>query len=147
MLAITSHYVDNNFRVQEDLLDFAHVSVSHIEENLAEHVFKVLSDYNIHTRLFCVTFDNASNNETMIEQLIIILREHSVTWDDSSHHIACLAHVLNLAIKKFLFTLKIEASTAEDEWIFKGDEVLNNNESSSHRRYQIKDDNEFDHVM
>ena len=67
MLAITSHYMNDNFRVQEDLLDFAHIPISHIEENLAEHVFKVLSDYNIHTRLFYIIFDNISNNETMIE--------------------------------------------------------------------------------
>ena len=79
MLTITSHYVDDNFRVQEDLLDFAHVPVSHTEENLAEHVFKVLLEYNIHTRLFCVTSDNVSNNGTMIERLTVILREHDVT--------------------------------------------------------------------
>ena len=115
MLAITSHYVDDNFRVQEDLLDFAHVPVSHIGETLAEHVFKVLSDYNIHTRLFCIIFNNVLNNGTMIERLTIILREHDVIWDDSSHHIACLAYILNLAIKKFLSILKIEAPTIEDE--------------------------------
>src|SRR5947199_92620 len=83
----------------------------------------------------------------MIERLTIILREHGVTWDGPSHHIACLAHVLNLAVKKFLSTLKIGAPTAEDEWISKGGEVLNSNESSSRRRYQIKGDNEFDRVM
>src|SRR5947207_441285 len=115
MLAITSHYVDDNFRVQEDLLDFAHVPVSHTGENLAEHVFKVLSNYNIHTHLFCITFDNVLNNGIMIERLTIILREHGVIWDGPSHHIACLAHVLNLTIKKFLSTLKIGAPTVEDE--------------------------------
>jgi len=144
---ITSHYVDNNFRVQEDLLDFAHILISHTGENLAEHVFKVLSDYNIHTHLFCVTSNNASNNGKMVERLTIILREHGVTWDGPSHHITCLAYVLNLAVKKFLSTLKIGALTTEDEWISKGNGITDSNESSSHRRYQIKGDNEFDHVM
>jgi hypothetical protein len=96
-------------------LDFQEVSVSHTGVNLAEHVFSILLTYDIQTKLYCITTDNASNNGTMVRALARLLEAHGITWDPVRNHIACLAHVLNLAVKKFLSTLKIQCRTPEDE--------------------------------
>jgi hypothetical protein len=89
--------------------------VSHTGVNLAEHVFSILLAYDIQTKLYCITTDNASNNGTMVKALARLLEAHGITWDPIRNHIACLAHVLNLAVKKFLSTLKIQCRTSEDE--------------------------------
>lgn len=78
MLVIISHYIDNKFKIQENLFDFTHVSISHIEENFIEYVFKIISNYNIYIYLFYIIFNNISNNEIMIEWFIIILHKHNV---------------------------------------------------------------------
>ena len=113
-VAITSHYVDDNFEIHEDLLDFQEVSISHTGINLANHVFEILLQFNITTQLYCITTDNASNNGTMVAALSQRLAEKGIQWDAEKHHIACLAHVINLAVKQFLRTLKIESQTPSE---------------------------------
>jgi hypothetical protein len=143
IVAITSHYVDDDFELHEDLLDFQEVNVSHSRVNLAGHVFDVLVKYNIHTRLYCITTDNASNNGTMATALSQLLHEQGITWNAERNHIACLTHVINLAVKEFLTTLKIQSCTPEDEWA-----ILEFNARSipknSRQKYQIKGNNPFD---
>ena len=146
IIAITCHYVDESFNLQEDLLDFCEVSVSHTGANLAQHVFEVLIKYNIHNRLYCITTDNASNNGSLCEALSALLDEEGVQWDAMRNHIACLTHIINLAVKEFLKTLKIQERTPEDEW-----EVLEYKAriASSKRKskYEIKGTNSFDHAI
>ena len=116
MIAITSHYVDEQLRLHEDLLDFQEVLVSHTGVNLAEHVFSILLAYSIQAKLYCITTDNALNNGTMVTALAQLLGTYGITWDSIHNHIACLAYVLNLVVKKFLSTLKIQCQTPKDEW-------------------------------
>jgi len=65
--------------------------------------------------LFCITTDNASNNDTTCTELSDRLYEsHSINWNWQENHIACLAHVLNLSVQTFLKNLKVtEISEAE----------------------------------
>jgi hypothetical protein len=97
IIAITLYYVDEQFRLHEDLLDFQAVSVSHTGLNLTEHVLSILFTYGIQAKLYCITTDNASNNGTMMKALARLLEAHGIIWDPVHNHIACLAHVLNLA--------------------------------------------------
>ena len=67
-----------------------------------------MSQYEITKKLFCVTSDNARNNYTATRNLSkFLLERDGVKWDAQQRHIACLAHVLNLAVKAFLSNLKI----------------------------------------
>jgi hypothetical protein len=79
-------------------------------------VFTILLAFNIEAKLYCIMTDNASNNGTMVKALARLLEALRITWDPIHNHISCLAHVLNLAVKKFLTTLKIQSRTPEDEW-------------------------------
>ena len=113
-LAITCHYVDKAFVLHENLLNFQEINVSHTGANLAEHVMEILLKYNIHEWLYCITTDNASNNSTLCSSLSQLLDKVGVQWDPERNHIACLTHVINLAVKEFLKTLKIQECTPED---------------------------------
>src|SRR5437773_12535467 len=74
-IAITSHYIDKDFVYHEDLLSFRHVPTSHTGYNLALHVYSILHEFNVHTKLFCITTDSASNNGKMMKELSELLRK------------------------------------------------------------------------
>ena len=116
ILAITSHYIDQDFILQEDLLSFRHVSSSHTSVNLAIHVFEIPHEFNIHIKLFYITIDNVSNNGKMMKELSKLLRKRdSIKWNEATHHISCLALVINSAVKAFLSNLKIAPLSQEHE--------------------------------
>ena len=117
IVAITSHYITSDFKLREDLLEFLHIPERHTGRNLATHVHKVLHDYNIHTNLYCITTDNASNNGKMIKELTkLFRRKDNIIWNGPQHHIPCFAHVINLAVKAFLRNLKIAPVSDEHQW-------------------------------
>ncbi len=62
-----------------------------------------------------MTMDNTTNNDTTCEELSELLYEsHSIDWNWEENHIACLAHVLNLAVQEFLKNIKVmQMSEAE----------------------------------
>ena len=122
ILAITSHYIDKNFNLCKDLLSFHNVPTSHTGANLASHIFDILHKFNIHTKLFCITTDSTSNNGKMMKELAKLLRKHdSIKWNGPAHHIRCLTHVINLAVKAFLSNLKIAPLREEHEWMSRKD--------------------------
>jgi hypothetical protein len=106
----------------------------------------VLIQYDIHKRLYCITTDNASNNGTLCSSLSRLLASQGVLWDAKRHHIACLTHIINLSVKEFLKTLKIQECTPEDEW-----DVLEHQANTASQRkkpkYEIKGINPFDRAI
>ena len=79
----------------------------------------------------------------MVRALARLLEAHGITWDPVRNHIAYLAHVLNLAVKKFLSTLKIQCRTPEDEW-----EVLEYKaRQKGTQKYQIIGTSPFDRAI
>jgi hypothetical protein len=143
MIAITSHFIDANFVLHEDLLDFQHVPERHTGKNLAAHIHKILHKFEIHTKLYCITTDSASNNGKMMKELAILFRQQdSITWDGPAHHIPCFAHIVNLAVKKFLKNLKIMSLSEEHEWVSNPRPV-----AGSDGNAQEEDDSEEDEVM
>ena len=100
--------MDDNFQLREELLEFQHIAEHHTGVNLARHVHRVLHEYDIHDKLYCITTDNAANNTTMMRFLSHLFDiEDNMKWSGAEHHIPCLAHVINLAVKGFLKALKV----------------------------------------
>jgi hypothetical protein len=82
---------------------------------MAEHVVAILQDYKIEDKLFCITTDGASNNDTMATCLQRRLLEIDVDWDPQTQHINCLNHVINLAVQAFLRELKVVQPDGGDD--------------------------------
>src|SRR5271154_6135458 len=115
-LAITCHWIDDNWELHDALLDFKHVSGNHYGEIPGDEVFKILEVYGITDKLFCITTDNAGNNGTMMKRISQRLKdEKGLFWDPKKHHIACLNHVVNLAVQDFLKGIKGLAQQDEEE--------------------------------
>jgi hypothetical protein len=68
----------------------------------------VLRDFGIEGKILSVTCDNASNNDTMIDNL-----DNSLTEFLSLNRTRCFAHILNLVAKALLkqFNVKTEPAT------------------------------------
>ena len=58
-------------------------------------------------KLQCITSDNASNNYTLAAALSIKLSDEAdIEWNNETHHLPCLAHIINLLVKKLLSVIK-----------------------------------------
>jgi hypothetical protein len=64
--------------------------------------------------LFCITTDNASNNGKMMKRIGRHLKDQGLNWKPAEHHVACLNHVINLAVQAFLKSIKGLAPHLED---------------------------------
>ena len=93
--------------MNEALLDFVRLTGSHTGEAMVEHFVAILQDYKIVGKLFCITTDGASNNDTLASSLQRCLAEIDIIWDPQTQHINCLNHVINLAVQAFLHGLKV----------------------------------------
>src|SRR5579859_6680690 len=70
-------------------------------------IYDTLEDYNLLDKLHCITTDNASNNYALTKELSKKLRDDAnIHWNHETHHLPCLAHVINLVVRKFLTAIK-----------------------------------------
>ena len=97
-MAVTAHYIDDDWVLQSILLDFVCIPSSHTGERIC-HAFRdvIETKYNFGDRIMGVTLDNASNNTTFMEKLI-----ESNPFFNETNHFRCFAHVVNLAVQSML---------------------------------------------
>ena len=117
LLAVICHWISSNWTLEEALLHFSHIPGHHTGAALGKEVIEILEEYGIIEKLFCVTTDNASNNTEMMKHIGRYLRkEYNIIWKSDEHHIACLNHVINLAVKDFLKEIKgLNSEESSDE--------------------------------
>ena len=113
-VGVTIHFIDENFRLQQELLGFVPLTGHHTGEYMAEVVYDLLEEYGIKEKLFCITTDNASNNIALVKELSYLLANDGISWDYKTHHIPCLAHIINLVVQKFLKVLVKDLDVEDD---------------------------------
>ena len=77
-MAITAHYISKDWHFCEILIAFEHVPESYTGRNLAILVDCALQQYRHSKRLYAITTDNVSNNDTLRSQLAEILASRSI---------------------------------------------------------------------
>jgi hypothetical protein len=88
----------------------------HSGENMARYVLEVLKEYDIICNLGYFTMDNASNNNIMMIILSYSLRkDFGLKYDPIYYRIRYQGHVINLAIKSFLFVINKELLKEDTE--------------------------------
>ncbi|KAF5361627.1 hypothetical protein D9758_007393 [Tetrapyrgos nigripes] len=90
------------------LFDFPHLKGQHTGKNMAELLAKKIIDYGLADDFSTLAADNASNNDTLRQELASILNEASQrTWyDPEEMTVRCLPHAIHLAVRAFLIELK-----------------------------------------
>ena len=117
-----------DFQPKQRLLDFQEIEDSDTDENLASIVYTILCELDIGAKLLSITGDNASNNLAMTEILYDMLKadydmkifsqgntQSVMRYHEELSFVHCLAHILNLIVKKFLAILKTNDITADYE--------------------------------
>ena len=72
-------------------------------------LMKILSFYEIKSRLFEVVTDNVSNNKTLKEKLTKTLTRRDFRWDRAQHSLSCMTHIFNLVTQNFISALESNA--------------------------------------
>ncbi|KID81002.1 Ribonuclease H-like protein [Metarhizium guizhouense ARSEF 977] len=75
----------------------------HSGEHMAEAIMEFIREYGIATKVGYFMMDNASNMNTMIDEISDDLeREFDVFYDPLPHRLRCTGHVIHLAVMEFL---------------------------------------------
>ena len=115
ILGVIGHWLTEDFEYKEALLEYAEIEGPKSGENMGAIVLQLLDELDLERKLLSITADNASNNETLIDEVETGLREQFLHTESSNalrfrgqdSYIRCLAHVLNLIVKEILKTLKL----------------------------------------
>lgn len=117
ILRVIGQWLIPEFKYKERVLEFSELSGPHSGENMAEVLQKMLVELQIEKRLK-ITFDNASNNETLASDLYFDLAEkynsegsnaldkRCLRFQGVDSYIRCLAHVLNFIVSDILSAMK-----------------------------------------
>lgn len=95
-IAITFHFIDNNFALKSVLLDCHEMSENHTSFNLSNKIDFVLKKWNLQNKIIFAVSDNAN-----IKKALSILQ---------LKHFGCFAHTLNLIVQ---VALTIESDLLE----------------------------------
>ena len=73
----------------------------HSGPELAQKIYDILVDWKIDRKVFSLTLDNASANNSMVNILISRLHmQNSLLCNGEYFHVRCCAHILNLIVQK-----------------------------------------------
>uniref|UniRef100_A0A803LRT0 BED-type domain-containing protein n=1 Tax=Chenopodium quinoa TaxID=63459 RepID=A0A803LRT0_CHEQI len=68
-MAVTSHFIDNTWKLQSRIIRFLYVPAPHTAEVLADALKESIQSWNLDLRLSSITVDNCSTNDAMMEIL------------------------------------------------------------------------------
>ncbi|CAN1786445.1 Putative AC transposase [Linum perenne] len=117
-MAVTAHYIDNNWRLRNHLLQFIYVSAPHTADNLASRLFRCMMEWNVDAKLSSITLDNCSTNDKMINIIKSKLVSSFLIKDGALLHMRCTAHILNLIVKDGLDVLNDGIEKIRDSVVY-----------------------------
>jgi hypothetical protein len=107
---VTVHFEQDGVPISL-LLDIVEVACSHSGFNLAAAFAGILKDFGISDKILSVTCDNATANDTMIEELADLVE----AFPGAPNRTRCFAHILNLVARCILKQFDLpNAKTARD---------------------------------
>ncbi|CAN6442326.1 unnamed protein product [Victoria cruziana] len=96
-LCLTAQYVDESWALQKKILNFVTVESPYTGEALSEIIMTCLMDWNIYHKLFAITMENSSMNDTIVSRIRGLLTEkRMVVGSGLFFHVQCATHCLSL---------------------------------------------------
>lgn len=96
-VVVTAHFINNSSTLQSFILDFDLIPYPHNSENILNKIVEIFNLYGLKKKILSITTDNEKSNVKCLE----LLRLFHDDYEDVVHT-RCLAHILNLAVKKGL---------------------------------------------
>jgi hypothetical protein len=99
------HYLRDNYKLHNIVLALRDTLSSHTGENIVDHLFDVLKDYQISgSQIAFFAADNATNNDKALKLL-----SDRVTLNLVTSRIRCASYIFNLVYSAILFGVNAEA--------------------------------------
>ena len=70
-MVVTAHYIDAAFKIKKKIIWFKQLEYPHSGYAIEEELLRCLTDWEIREKIFTLTLDNACNNATTCELLVI----------------------------------------------------------------------------
>lgn len=102
-MSLTAHFIDKDWCLNKRVICFKMIEYPHTGESLATHTFDELLSWRIHNKIFTLSLDNASNNDSAASILPSSLLLDSV--QQKLFHVRCCCHILNLIVQDGLKVL------------------------------------------
>ena len=98
-ICLTAHYVDENWKLKNIILNFCHMPPPHPRTLLLEKILNFLEEWGIVKKLFFITLYNASNNDNCQDFIKKKLNEGGLLLCDGIFfHVRCGDYILNLIV-------------------------------------------------
>ncbi|KMS96954.1 hypothetical protein BVRB_7g179970 [Beta vulgaris subsp. vulgaris] len=114
-MVLTAHFVDKNWKLQKRVLNFVHIPPPRKGKDIANCIFKCLKEWDIESKVFTVSVDNASANDSCIS---IMKDTFSLTkrliCGGKLFHVRCCAHILNIMVQHGLKQVKTIVKNVHD---------------------------------
>jgi hypothetical protein len=100
----TAHFIDFEWKKHNLVIDFDCLQHLHDADTIAKYIVDLAVSFRFDNKLISITTDNGQNIVKGAKEAINIIRRSN---DESEiFHVRCLAHVLNIIVKKFFEVIK-----------------------------------------
>ena len=93
---VTTHYTNSNWKLNNKILGFREIFHPHDEPAISNSLKSVFKEYDVQRKFFSITFNNASNNKSVINLFIRTIREGPLS---EIFHVRCVCHIINLIVQ------------------------------------------------
>jgi len=76
---------------------------AHTGENQSQILLTILQEYSLVHKIGYFTFDNATNNDSVLLYLSQQLKDMGIRFNPIESRLRCIGHVINLVVKAFLY--------------------------------------------
>ncbi|XP_031120389.1 zinc finger BED domain-containing protein RICESLEEPER 2-like [Ipomoea triloba] len=102
---VEGDYLDS--KLQKRVLNFVEVLPPHTGTCVCDAIYKCLQEWSIEEKVWTITVDNASYNDSAVRLLHDSLSFHTnLPLDGKLFHIRCCAHILNILVQDGLSEIK-----------------------------------------
>ncbi|EOA12330.1 hypothetical protein CARUB_v10007925mg, partial [Capsella rubella] len=99
-MCLTAHYVDRNWKLNNKIIAFFAFAPPHSGMHIAMKILEKWEDWGVQKKVFSITFDNASSNDSSQEILKSQLVLHNnLLCGGEYFHVRCAAHILNIIVQ------------------------------------------------
>uniref|UniRef100_A0A1J3CYH8 Zinc finger BED domain-containing protein RICESLEEPER 1 n=1 Tax=Noccaea caerulescens TaxID=107243 RepID=A0A1J3CYH8_NOCCA len=102
-VCLASHYIDEEWRLQRNVLNFITLDPSHTEDMLSEVIIRCLMEWSLESKLFAVTFDGFSVNDEIFPRIKDHMAQSSqILINGQLFELKSAAHLLNSLVQDCL---------------------------------------------
>lgn len=105
-MAVTTHYIDDDWVLQDQIIRFMYLPCPHNKESLSKALVECLKSFNLDEKVSTITLDNCTTNDVVIDVLREKLNSSKLIMGGTFLHMRCCAHILNLIVNDGLEYIK-----------------------------------------